>query len=391
MFIDEVEVEVQGGEGGDGIIAWRREKYVAFGGPAGGDGGAGGSVILESDENLGTLLDLRYQRHIRAERGHNGGPKGMTGRCGEDHIVRVPVGTQVYDASSDVLLVDLVEHGQRFVAGRGGDGGHGNIHFQTSRNRAPKRATSGYPAEHRKLRLELKLLAEVGIIGYPSVGKSTLITALSNARPRIAAYPFTTLVPNLGMVQWRDELSFAMADIPGLIEGAHEGQGLGHQFLRHVERCRLLLHLIEVPPPFDYGDGIDYSDREPVRDFERICRELELFNPELAEREQIVVLNKADLPFAEAEIERLRAHFEGEGRTFLVISAAGHQGLDALLEVVGPRVLAYREAARAAREASQAQLGLLDISARDVMDLRVVSGEGAAGMGRHTERSGEEV
>lgn len=379
MFVDEIEVEVFGGAGGPGIVAWRREKYVPLGGPAGGDGGDGGSVVLEADESLGTLMDLRYQRHIRAESGETGGPKGMTGKAGEDRLVRVPVGTQVFDAQSGELIADLVDHGQRLIAAKGGDGGKGNIHYATSRNRAPRKSTVGFPGEQRRLRLELKLLAEVGIIGYPSVGKSTLIAAVSNARPRIAAYPFTTLVPNLGMVAWRDEASFAMADIPGLIEGAHEGHGLGHQFLRHVERCRLLLHLIEVPPPFNYAedDGFDYTDREPLVDFGRICRELELFNPELAQREQIVVLNKVDLPFAAAEEERLRAHFEGLGLGFVAISAAARQGLEPLLDVVGPRVLAHREAARAEREAARAQLGLLGISARELLGHAAQAQEGS--------------
>jgi len=369
------------------MVAWRREKFIAFGGPFGGDGGAGGSVVFEADENLGTLMDLRYNRHIRAENGRSGGTKRMTGRCGVDTVVRVPVGTQFYDVETDTLLMDLVEHEQRYVAAAGGRGGLGNAHFQTATNRAPKMAQPGEDGAERGLRLELKLLAEVGIIGYPSVGKSTLISAISNARPKIASYHFTTLSPNLGMVQWRDEASFAVADIPGLIEGASEGLGLGHQFLRHVERCRFLLHLIEVPPPFEYQDGTaDWTEREPIEDFERICRELALFNPELAHREQVVVLNKVDLPYTAEREAELRAHFEGLGYVFVGISASARLNLGPLMDEVGRRVVAGRAVAQEARDRARRKLDLLDMDVAAVLDPNVVDGEAAAGEGRHTER-----
>ena len=395
MFVDEVHIHVQGGHGGPGIVAWHREKFVAFGGPSGGDGGHGASVILEADENLSTLMDLRYQHHIRGPKGASGGIKQMTGASGEDKVLAVPVGTQIFDVELEELLADLTEHGQRFVAARGGRGGLGNAHFLTSTNRSPRHCQPGEPGDERKLRLELKLLAEVGIIGYPSVGKSTLIAAISNARPKIASYPFTTLVPNLGMVKWKGD-SFAVADIPGLIEGAHEGLGLGHQFLRHVERCRTLIHIIEVPPPFEYQDGsTDWTEREPIEDFRRICRELELFNPELADRDQTVVLNKVDQDWTAAEVDRLRAHFEGEGYGFIAISAVARQGLDALLDKVGPRVLESR--ARANEELARlrrAKRGegvdaLLDLKVDEVLDEAVQRGEGASGFGRHTERVSE--
>lgn len=365
------------------MVAWRREKFVAFGGPSGGDGGRGGSVILVADENLNTLMDLRYQKHIRAPKGKGGENSRKQGRSGEDRVVRVPVGTQVFDRDTDAQIGDLVEHEQRLVVAQGGEGGRGNARFVTSTNRAPEHAQPGTAGEARNLRLELKLLADVGIIGYPSVGKSTLISAISNAQPRIASYPFTTLVPNLGVVEWRDGVRLVVADIPGLIEGASEGHGLGHQFLRHIERCRLLVHMIEVPPPFDYGDGVDWTDRSPLDDFARLNRELELWDPELARREQIVVLNKADLPHVQEEAEALREHFEGEGQTFLTLSAARRLGLQELLDELGRRVVAFREEqARARAEAREAHQPLLDDDDPE-LTRAVERGDGASGQGRN--------
>lgn len=246
QFIDQAEVEVQAGKGGDGIVAFRREKYVPAGGPAGGNGGQGGSVIFEAAENLQTLLDFRYAHIFKAEDGERGGPKNMTGAAGRDRLVQVPCGTVVYDAETDEILGDLTRSGQQLVVAQGGKGGLGNKHFLSNRNRAPEHALPGLPGEQRLLRLELKLLAEVGIIGLPNAGKSTLISSLSAARPKVADYPFTTLVPNLGVVRKPTGDGTVFADIPGLIEGAHQGTGLGHDFLRHIERTRLLLHLIDA-------------------------------------------------------------------------------------------------------------------------------------------------
>ena len=265
MFVDEARVVVTAGRGGDGMVAFRREKYVPRGGPAGGDGGKGGDVVFVGTHNANTLADFRNQRHIRAESGRHGGPKNMTGRHGEDAIVYVPVGTIIIDAESGEQIADMEREGQRVMIARGGDGGLGNQHFASSRNRAPRKATSGHAGEDRTLSLELKLVADVGLVGYPSVGKSTLISAISAARPKIAAYPFTTLVPNLGVVTWHDSREFIVADIPGLIDGAHRGEGLGIQFLKHVQRTGLLLHILEVQPPFEDGTSEESEPgREPI-------------------------------------------------------------------------------------------------------------------------------
>ncbi len=343
MFVDEVKFNVEGGSGGNGIVAWRREKYVPFGGPSGGDGGRGGSIIIRAVANLATLMDLRYRRVVKAPNGKGGGPKNMHGRQGENTVLSVPVGTQVFDEGTDELLADLVEVDQEVMVAVGGRGGRGNARFVSSTNRAPDFAEEGRPGQLRDVRLELKLLADVGIIGYPSVGKSTLISVISNARPRVAAYHFTTLSPNLGVVGWKDFQSYVVADIPGLIEGAADGKGLGHQFLRHVERCSILVHVLDVPPDFDDGTGIDWTERDPIADFERINRELELFNPELAKRDQIVVLNKVDLPYVRARQEEIQQHFADQGMTMLTISAATRQGLGALVDEMGRRVVALRE------------------------------------------------
>jgi GTP-binding protein len=351
MFVDEVSLRVEAGRGGDGMVAWRREKFVEFGGPFGGDGGRGGSVLVQADANLSTLLDLSYRRVVKAEHGRKGASKGMHGRAGEDVTLRVPVGTQVFDSDADALLADLTEEGQVVTVAQGGRGGWGNMRFSTSTNRTPDFAYDGKPGEDRNLRLELKLLADVGIIGYPSVGKSTLISVLSNARPRIAAYPFTTLVPNLGVVMWGEHQHFVVADIPGLIEGASEGKGLGIQFLRHVERCSLLVHVLDVPPPFDDGSGVEWTDREPLEDFRRLNHELENFNPELAQRPQIVVLNKADLPYVQEREAELTAAFEALGYPLLTISAANRQNLRALVDAMGSRL-------------NEIKPGLFDYSAR---------------------------
>ncbi len=335
MFADEATIEVAAGKGGDGMVAFRREKYEARGGPNGGDGGDGGDVIVEATHNASTLHDYRHQKRVVAENGEPGGPKGKTGKAGEDKTIKVPVGTVITDADTGEELADLTEPGERIVVAEGGEGGLGNARFKSSTNRAPRRSTPGKPGDERTLELELKLIADVGLVGYPSVGKSTIISAISSAKPKTGAYHFTTITPNLGVVQWKDIEAFVVADIPGLIEGAHEGQGLGIQFLRHVERTELLVHVLEVTPTVE---GQDVA-RDPIRDFEVLCDELEKFNPELLERPQLVVLNKIDLPYAREALDEIRAHFEDEkGLPFLAISAATGENLDEFKDLLGQGV-----------------------------------------------------
>jgi GTP-binding protein len=322
QFIDRSEIEVIAGKGGDGIVAFRREKYVPAGGPAGGNGGRGGSVILMAVENLQTLLDFRYAHRFKAKDGGRGGPNNCTGANGEDLLIEVPCGTVVYDAQTDELLGDLVQPGQTLCVAEGGKGGLGNKHFLSNRNRAPEYALPGLPGEERLLRLELKLLAEVGIIGLPNAGKSTLIAALSAARPKIADYPFTTLVPNLGVVRKPSGDGTVFADIPGLIEGAHQGAGLGHDFLRHIERTRVLLHLV------------DATSSDPLDDYQTIQQELQEYGRGLVERPQILALNKvdaADKQTADAIAQQLT---DLRHVPVLQISAVTRQGLDELLQQV---------------------------------------------------------
>ena len=285
-FVDEAHIKVHAGDGGNGCISFRREKFIPFGGPDGGDGGFGGSVWLVADEGLNTLVDFRHQRSFKARRGENGMGSQMYGKGGEDTLVRVPVGTMITNVDTDEVIGDLTSDGQRMLVAQGGKGGLGNIHFKTSVNRAPRKATPGTPGDARDLKLELRLLADVGLLGFPNAGKSTFIRAVSAATPRVADYPFTTLVPNLGVVSLGTDQSFVIADIPGLIEGAADGAGLGIQFLRHVARTSLLLHLVDIAPI----DGTDVAGQ--VRAIER---ELEKFNPELLERPRWLVLNKADM------------------------------------------------------------------------------------------------
>lgn len=322
QFIDQASIEVEAGKGGDGIVAFRREKYVPAGGPAGGNGGRGGSVILVAQENLQTLLDFRYAHRFKAEDGSRGGPNNCTGAAGEDLIIEVPCGTAVYDAQTEELLSDLVIPGQTFCIAQGGKGGLGNKYFLSNRNRAPEYALPGLPGEHRLLRLELKLLAEVGIIGLPNAGKSTLIAALSAARPKVADYPFTTLIPNLGVVRKPSGDGTVFADIPGLIEGAHTGAGLGHDFLRHIERTRLLLHLVDV------------TTADPVADYQTIQQELRKYGRGLAQRPQILALNKVD-----AVDEETLTDFAHQLATIsqiqvFQISAVTRLGLDQLLQQI---------------------------------------------------------
>jgi GTPase len=336
-FVDEVRIHVKAGDGGDGAVAWRREKFIPRGGPAGGDGGNGGDVILEVDSQLSTLLDFRYIRQHEARSGEKGHGSDMNGVNGEDLVLRVPPGTVVKDAASGETIVDLGTPGERYVIAKGGRGGLGNMNFATSTNQAPRYAEDGTEGEEKELVLELKLLADVGIVGYPNAGKSTLISRISRARPKIADYPFTTLVPNLGVVAWRGERSFVVADIPGLIEGAHSGAGLGHQFLRHVERCRVLVHLVEGANP--------EPGRAPKADFDAINAELALYSPELAKKPQIVVVTKVDLPEARAAGEKFKKLLARRRRPIDVhlLSSATGEGVQELLDAVG-RVL-YAEAA----------------------------------------------
>ncbi|MGE0404352.1 MAG: GTPase ObgE, partial [Kofleriaceae bacterium] len=301
QFIDEATITVKAGDGGNGSAAMRREDGVPHGGPSGGDGGNGGSVVIVVDPGMSSLLDFKYKRSYKADRGEDGRNKDQYGAKGEDLVIKVPMGTVIYDADTDAELVDLSTSDARFVVAKGGIGGRGNIHFKTPWNQAPTKAEPGTPGEARIVRLELKLLADVGLLGFPNVGKSTFISAVSRARPKVADYPFTTLVPNLGVVQLSDERNFVIADIPGLIEGASEGAGLGHQFLRHVERCRVLLHILD--DTFTTG-----PERSPMSDFDVINRELAQYAPDLANRPQVVALNKADALEPE-QIEALKADF----------------------------------------------------------------------------------
>lgn len=321
QFVDQVDITVKAGDGGDGMVAFRREKFVPRGGPSGGDGGHGGNVIIRADAKLNTLVDLRYKKHYAAENGEKGGTNNKHGKDGEDLVLRVPVGTVVIDADTEQVIADLVHDGQECIAARGGKGGRGNASFATSTLQTPRFAEKGEPGEERHIRLELKLLADVGIVGYPNVGKSTLISRISSAKPKIADYPFTTLVPNLGVVRV-DDRSFVVADMPGLIEGAHEGAGLGHVFLRHIERTRLLVHMIDV-------SGL--SGRDPMHDFESINKELKAHSERLASLPQIVALNKVDMPGAREIIDRVKPQLEARGFEVFEISALTGQGIQPLL------------------------------------------------------------
>lgn len=330
-FVDHATVELIAGNGGPGAISFRREKYVPFGGPSGGDGGKGGDILFVACDAMHTLSDFRNRRSQRAQHGQPGGTNQKSGHGGDDLIIQVPSGTMILDDETGDLIADLTEPNQPIVVARGGDGGKGNARYKSSTNRAPKYATPGFPGQHLIVRLELKLIADVALVGYPSVGKSTLISVLSNARPKIADYPFTTLVPNLGVVPWHDFKSFVIADVPGLIEGAHQGHGLGIQFLRHIERTHVICHLIEVRSPMEE----EQTDRDPLTDYHRIRRELELFNPELSNRPEIVVLNKMELPWVAEREASLRATFTEMGIPFFAISALNRMGLDPLTEHLG--------------------------------------------------------
>jgi len=329
MFVDEIDVFVKGGDGGAGCVSFRREKFVPYGGPDGGDGGDGGSIWLEADPALTTLLDYHYKRHYHAERGTHGQGSNRHGASGRDTTLRVPLGTVVADRDTGEHLADLTTKGQRVMAIRGAIGGRGNARFATSTNRAPRRADLGRTGPERWLHLELKLLADVGVIGFPNAGKSTLVSRLSAARPKIANYPFTTLEPTLGIVRADGERTFVIADLPGLIPGAAEGKGLGHQFLRHTERTRLLLHLLDLDPQ---------AGRDPIEDLKTINQELAAYSPDLAARPQIVVANKSDLPDAAPNRERVERHCASKGLSLLVISAVTGAGLTDLVREIARRL-----------------------------------------------------
>jgi GTPase len=324
MFVDQVKVYVKGGDGGNGMVAFRREKYVAKGGPAGGDGGKGADVVFEVDEGLRTLMDFRYQRHFKAPRGENGKPKSQHGRGAKDLVVKVPPGTVVRDEDTGEIIADLTRHGERAIIAKGGRGGRGNIRFATPRNPAPEIAENGEPGQERYIVMELKLLADVGLVGFPSVGKSTLLSVVTSAKPKIADYHFTTIVPNLGVVETDDGRSFVMADLPGLIEGAHQGAGLGLQFLRHIERTRVIVHVIDMA---------SVEGRDPYQDFVTINNELKEYHMRLTERPMIIAANKMDMPDAEENLKKFKEQLE-EDIPIFPISAATRQGIRELLYAV---------------------------------------------------------
>jgi GTP-binding protein len=334
VFIDRVKIRINGGHGGNGVTAFRREKFVPRGGPSGGDGGRGGDVWIVADQSLNTLLHLRYNPLHIAGRGMHGEGSNRSGHDGAEAIVRVPVGTQVFDPQTNELLFDFEADGQRWRAARGGRGGFGNAHFATSTNRAPRYHQEGGEGEESELQLELKLLADAGLVGFPNAGKSTFISTVSAAKPKIADYPFTTLEPHLGVVDLGDFRTFVIADIPGLIEGAHEGHGLGDRFLRHVERTTLLLHLVDVSS----------SGRDPVSDYEIINRELRAYNPQLADREQIVVATKIDALDEPERVEALRSRAAQDQRKFFAISSVTGAGVRELIHFVAKEVEQHRTA-----------------------------------------------
>ena len=329
MFVDKVRISVAGGRGGDGAVAFHREKYVAAGGPDGGDGGHGGSVVLRVNDNLSTLLDFRYKRKYAAQSGANGQGRNMSGKRGENLVIQVPRGTVVRDAETNQIIVDM-STGEDFVIAKGGRGGWGNAHYATATRQVPRFAKAGLMGQERDVILELKLLADVGLVGFPNVGKSTLLSVTSTARPKIAHSHFTTLFPNLGVIYVEEGVSFVMADIPGIIEGAAEGAGLGHDFLRHIDRCRLLVHVVDVSG----SEG-----RDPVADFDAICAELKNYSVDLSNRPMIVAANKTDLlPPDSDNLERLRVHVEAAGCELYAISAGTTQGTRNLMRVVAEKL-----------------------------------------------------
>ncbi len=369
MFIDKVKIFVKAGNGGNGAVAFHREKYVAAGGPDGGDGGKGGNIVLRVNDNLSTLMDFRYKRKYTASPGQDGQGARCSGKRGQDLIIQVPRGTVVRDAQTNEVIKDMSDD-QDFILCKGGRGGWGNKHFATPTRQVPRFAKAGLPGEEHEVILELKLLADVGLVGFPNVGKSTLLSVTSNAHPKIANYHFTTLFPNLGVIYVEDGVSFVMADLPGIIEGAAEGAGLGHDFLRHIDRCRLIVHVVDV-------SGCE--DRDPVEDFEKINQELANYSPDLASRPMIVAANKCDLiPDGSDNLERLRDYVTRRGYPFYEISAATTQGTRHLMQVVAgklkdlPPVIVYEpEYVKPLPEAGKAE----DLHIEHMDDLWVITGE----------------
>ncbi|MGL6207073.1 MAG: GTPase ObgE [Lactobacillus panisapium] len=345
-FVDQTKIEVQAGKGGDGMVAFRHEKYVPNGGPAGGDGGRGGSIIFVADSGLRTLMDFRYRRKFKAESGENGRIKSQYGRGAKDLYLRVPVGTTVYDFNTNEEIGDLTKNKQELVVARGGRGGRGNIHFATSVNTAPEIAENGEPGEDRVLRLELKVLADVGLVGFPSVGKSTLLSVVTKAKPKIAAYSFTTLTPNLGMVILPDGRDFSMADLPGLIEGASQGVGLGIQFLRHIERTKVILHLVSMDPE---------NGRDPLEDYQKIRKELLLYDPSLKEKRELIVATQLDLPNSAEKLAEFKKELSQAGidQPVYAISSITHQGVSQLMRDTAT-VVAEVESKQAEKEVKPA-------------------------------------
>ncbi len=337
QFIDEAKITVISGNGGDGCVSFRREKFVPKGGPNGGDGGRGGDVVAVADANMSSLLDYRYKKEYRARNGQPGRGRDQHGKSGSDLVIPVPAGTVITSSEDGETLADLVEDGERFILAGGGAGGRGNSRFASPTNRAPRQAESGRPGARREVRLELKILADVGILGFPNAGKSTLISRISAARPKISGYPFTTLVPNLGVVSYGDHQSFVIADIPGIIEGAHRGLGLGIRFLKHVERTRLLVHMLDLDP---------VSGRDPVEDFDRINSELREYSANLAEKPQLVVLNKTDIPEAGERGAEAAGRLGERGIETLSISAVTGEGSRQLVYLIGERLRLLTEDSR---------------------------------------------
>lgn len=325
MFIDSAKIYVKAGNGGNGMVSFHREKYIAAGGPDGGDGGKGGDVIFKVDEGLNTLIDFRFKKHFKSEHGQDGGPSNCSGKNGEELIIKVPLGTMVKDEATGMIIADLVKPGQTYIIARGGKGGKGNQHFATPTRQVPNFAKSGDLGDEKNLILEMKMIADVGLLGFPNVGKSTILSMVSAAKPKIANYHFTTLVPNLGVVQIEQGKSFVIADIPGLIEGAHEGIGLGHEFLRHVERTKLLVHVVDV-------SGVE--GRDPIVDFDTINTELKKYNATLASRPQIVAANKMDIPGSEKNFLIFKKEMESRGYRVFGLSAATNKGLKELMYYV---------------------------------------------------------
>ena len=366
QFVDEAIIDVHAGKGGDGCLSFRREKYVEFGGPDGGDGGAGGHVYVQADNNLNTLVDYRYERHFKARNGEPGKGRQMTGKSADDVVLIVPVGTTVVEVETGEVLADLTADGQKVMVARGGRGGLGNVHFKSSVNQAPRRTTKGTPGESRHLRLELKVLADVGLLGMPNAGKSTLIRAISAAKPKVADYPFTTLVPNLGVVKVDRYRSFVVADIPGLIEGAAEGAGLGIRFLKHLARTRLLLHVVDIAP----------LEGDPVDQIEAIADELDRFSPALAEQERWLVFNKIDLlPDREAEerVDEIVTELGWSGPVFRVSAAAGvgcEELVYALMNAIEERRLREREDPDYARQQSELRARLEEEAREKVQEIK---------------------